>query len=225
MTTNTNTQSPTTTTTAPQYIPDAEGTVLVKGFEEDADEFRAWHATLKRVERMQAAAKTKFRTVAATVLAQAAAGAKRVLFLSPEGGISCTAPDVEKSGNRPNLNSKETGSKITKAGGLESLLPALGPGAKLSDLVEDDESVTLSGEWLGWFKRELATFQAQGVPQAGAPGTVPAGVEYSLVRRIKVSALEAVRAAARLTDDSPLARVAKVVLDSGIKEMLVDVKK
>lgn len=105
--------------------------------------------TLNALEAEVRSAKEQLRATAATLLPQGMAGS--VEFTAPGGGLTVVFGDPEAEGNRSSL----TDSEINEA---------LAAGIDVDQVTEVEETVVLSGPWVGWFKQALATMDARMLP-------------------------------------------------------------
>jgi hypothetical protein len=202
-----------------QYIPDSQGTIVVKADEGAVARFKTAKAFFDQLEETVDAAKESFRSMAKEVLARAAPGALRVLFSDKAGGgVMCPRNDPESMASYTDLAAKETASTLAKAGGLSALETA---GLKLTDIVDTTESVTLqaSGPWAAWFKSQISAFlQSKSVTEEVAAK----GVKWSTTMKLKPTAVAKLRELALL--DTEAGKVARVLLDVGLRKISVDVK-
>lgn len=192
-----------------RYVPDASGTVVVKGFEEQAAKLKLDLTYFKKLKTDTEEGKEEFRRLADGIIRTSGPGASRVLFRSSNGdGIKCSAVDPQKDGNRPDF-SEETWKKIQEAGGLD----------EVEELVDRREVVTLTGKWAAWFLGQLKAFAEAGqvdIDQAYESG------EVQLANKAKLKPGAGEKLLGILADGGEAQReLATLLLRKGFKAMSV----
>ena len=191
------------------YIPNTQGTVVLKGYEKMVRTYNIKNAITKLIVDELELMKDELRTVAKTVLAKAAPGTKRLLFRDDKGGgVEISKPDLAKLGNRPYF-SQATQTAIAKKGGIEALGDA-------ASAVDSTTQVTLTGTWAPWFLKQLQAFKDNGTITDDKAND---GVKADLRSRLTEEGV------AKLTElsgqDGEAAQLAQFLLDNCIKNFVV----
>lgn len=198
----------------PKYIPDAKGTVLITGLEEEGSDFRTEKIYVDKANKTVKAGKKRWQDLLKEVVQEAGAKVKRIQIRCKDMGtyIQVLAPDVSKKGNRPVL-SDPTVKRINEAGGLIAL------GDLRYEVLEVEETVILSGDMNTWFRTWFAEQVKTGKMAADAPG-----VELVVKQRVTANGFAKLQDYVEACTDAMGVMVAKVLLDVGIKAGSVRVK-
>lgn len=193
-------------------IPDPQGTVTIKGYEKLAEAYKLKNAYTKLVTDELGTMKEQMRQAAELAFAEAAPGTKRVLFRDGKGGgVEVSKPDLAMDGNRPYF-SQSLQKEITKFGGLEQL-------GEHRAALDETTQVTLTGQWAEWFMSQLESFK-----KSGAVGDAQVGNQVKAAQKARITQ-EGISVLEKLTDgDDETAKLAKLILDKGIKSAIVGTK-
>lgn len=193
-----------TETKTKKHVPDSTGTIVVKGMEKQADALRLNLAYEKKLKVELSTGKELFRSAAAGVLADAAPGAKAVLFRGDDGvGIRCAPPDVSKESSRTAL----------KPALLQTIDIEETFGAGVAETVH---KVALEGKWAQWFTQQIEAFRASGKLTDGDME----GIETMDVVRLTASGVTTLRA----VSDPALQEKAQALLNAGLKAATITAK-
>lgn len=199
---------------AKQFIPDAQGTVQVKGYEEDVQRYFHTSKYLEIVKADVEKAKVQFRKITKDVLSSTIGTVSRVVLRGEAtNNVMVSLPDLSSKGNRLLVNDKKK-KELEKLGGIEAL------GIPEAELFDTTTTVTLKGDWVPWFLNLFNELVRAG--RASEAARTSGLVNVETTRRLKLDAIIKLKEMAK--GQGATADVAAALLDQGIKDFTIAIK-